>query len=92
MRNKLKEWRKRVCTQQDVADQVGCTLHAINRIENGHSVSVRMALQISAAIGYQIDPSGRIQAGFERMGNVSIVSVKHAAQVFEIEFDPENLF
>jgi hypothetical protein len=26
------------------------------------------------------------------MGNVSIVSVKHAAEVFEIEFDPQNLF
>lgn len=92
MRNKLKEWRKRVCTQQELAEQIGCTLHAINRIENGHSVSVRMALQISAAIGYSIDPSGRVQAGFERMGNVSIVSVKQAVDVFGIEFDPQNLF
>lgn len=94
MRKALIQRRKQLgYTQRDLAQMVGCTFVNISQVENGKSgASLDMAIKLSRALGYAIDPTGRISTAFDFVGALNVKQARQMADAFGVPFDTENLF
>lgn len=94
MRKNLIERRKQAgYTQEALAEAIGCVKMHISNIENNkYGASLSLAIDISNALRYEIDPTGLIRKAFADSMTNSVDKVIKIAHELGIAFDPEKLF
>lgn len=95
MLSRLQNKRKATgMSQNDLSRKLEVSVMHISNMENGRcGASLRMALDVSKQIGYNIDPTGKVQTIFSDLMHLPVDHVIKILRHFpEVEFDTENLF